>query len=79
MSHGGGAAGSASSDEAAGLAQGAVHQIPGALQAAKQTHPARRDPHQGHAGNTGFRHFYSKNAKCLLFVVFQMRGFYAHI
>lgn len=51
MSYGGGAAGSASGDEAAGLAQGAVHQIPGALQAAKQTHTARRDPHQGHAGN----------------------------
>lgn len=52
MSHGGGAAGSASGDEAVGLAQGAVHPIPGALQAAKQAHPARRDPCQGHAGNT---------------------------
>ncbi len=52
VSHGGGAAGSASGDEAAGLSQGAVHPIPGALQAAKQTHPARRDPCQGHAGNT---------------------------
>lgn len=50
MSHGGGVAGSASGDEAAGLAQGAVHAVPGALQAAKQTHPAGRDPRQGHAG-----------------------------
>lgn len=52
MSHGGGAAGSASGDEAAGLAAGAVHQVPGALQAAEQTHPAGRDPRQGHAGKT---------------------------
>lgn len=52
VSHGGGASGSASGDEAAGLAQGTVHQVPGALQAAKQTHPTRRDPCQGHAGKT---------------------------
>lgn len=55
MSHGGGAAGSASGDEAAGLAQRAVHQVPGAVPAAQQTHPAGRDPRQGHAGKSRSR------------------------
>lgn len=50
VSHGGGAAGSASGDEAARLPERAVHQISGALQAAKQTQPVGGDSHQGHAG-----------------------------
>lgn len=52
VSHGGGAAGSASGDKAARLAQGTIHQVPGALQAAEQAHAAGRNPHQSHAGTS---------------------------
>lgn len=59
VSHGGGVAGSASGDEAAGLAERTVHQVPGTVSAAQQTHPAGRDPRQGHAGKSYWRVAYN--------------------
>lgn len=55
VSHGGGAAGSASGDKAARLAQGTIHAVPGALPAAQQTLAARRNPRQSHAGQSWYQ------------------------